>query len=1224
MDDPRSSRTAEEVPLSHNALPPIPNLNDLDHVSSSVPRGFSRRTSRNLFEKPRDIDWFLRDSVRPRSVSLTDFPPSLVPVLDSPLVHPTALRKAPSSTQVPPQLNTAISNSRAANPTKTKASVELSPNDVLLQDLDTGSTHHRRRSALSSSATSPSSSGFFSKLRGKFSYKSSDDDHAKAPQSSNTSSISTSSRSRRASLTRADFIKAAQTPDLMLKDLPKTPVLSNSKPQDPVSPDSDPQLLEYIKFYGQKRIPRSYLDANISVEPCCLEPKSPGKFSFLRRHSTLPLIHSEQMTSPRTRMNSVPSSSTPTSPISGISGSGGLPLAALPLPMSFQNLKPLRRVAFHLSTFLIDPPQQIPARNPRIGNVEVRPSGEVVIRPLTEEEKALVEDSQMGKGGGVVVGGSGSLSSVQCPPDSPCTSSSEIGVSSPGDVAVSEHARSLGVDKPMISRVRSSQQVVKKMALDLMYTRCCHLREILPVPSILKQIPSGSMDPLPLLQFRNPIPTIIEIQSFADFIRIAPVICISLDGVSLTLEQFRILLSAMSSKKHLEKLSLRNTALDHQGWALLCWFLSRNTALNRLDITQCPSLPVNVLKRKTNKNGEPKPDEDHDRRMKCNAENRSDMDWSLFIATLVARGGIEDLVLTGCRITDADVFERLVRMALLIRTTRLGLAYNQISPRHLEIVFEHWLFQGSARGLDLGYNDFLSSIMSSTIINSLRHKEKTKDVSKCSLTFLSLNATNLRFSNLFKEVFEHFIMKLPALRYIDLSNNPRLFMAVANSNGSATGAADSTSVPSENECIVYFTSKLPMFPSIARLHLENNNISQETMVSFAKTFPFCPTLRYVSLLGNYIDDATASVLVEAIKSSKSLVTLDCDTEGLPSFFREKIGLYTMRNMERLLYAAQESNSQDDTCTSSDSLTEQLNNLLELKAGQGLDLQSKVVRTFLNKASNMRRDLKQLINELLTLQLRNELNLEGKETLLRFIFIDSCIEKGLQLIDPLLNTETLNLMVICGVSEDEKKRFERPGDELDAATMQSLSVPPIKPAISTSSSRVSLNQLQRQEGSMLKLSKLHDFHSGGQDAEPDGKFYELLQGISGEEIRLRLKNAELSDLDRIISDLETLKERGILLKRVFCRDEASRNAYNQEMEKDVLDFDRIHRNLEKFANIESIAQLTRKNSFLAQNRRQSVATDTSALPGASSSGPEEEIIGTYDKVFERYAEGNQES
>ena len=44
-------------------------------------------------------------------------------------------------------------------------------------------------------------------------------------------------------------------------------------------------------------------------------------------------------------------------------------------------------------------------------------------------------------------------------------------------------------------------------------------------------------------------------------------------------------------------------------------------------------------------------------RMVSNKDNRSDVDWELFVATLVARGGIEELILTGCCITDIEILK---------------------------------------------------------------------------------------------------------------------------------------------------------------------------------------------------------------------------------------------------------------------------------------------------------------------------------------------------------------------------------------------------------------------------------------------------------------------------------------------------------------------------------------------------------------------------------------
>ncbi|CAI4353373.1 AIF_collapsed_G0010710.mRNA.1.CDS.1 [Saccharomyces cerevisiae] len=45
-----------------------------------------------------------------------------------------------------------------------------------------------------------------------------------------------------------------------------------------------------------------------------------------------------------------------------------------------------------------------------------------------------------------------------------------------------------------------------EVTLDVIYTRCCHLREILPIPSTLRQVKDKTA-PLQILKFLNPKPT---------------------------------------------------------------------------------------------------------------------------------------------------------------------------------------------------------------------------------------------------------------------------------------------------------------------------------------------------------------------------------------------------------------------------------------------------------------------------------------------------------------------------------------------------------------------------------------------------------------------------------------------------------------------------------------------------------------------------------------------
>ncbi|CAK7896973.1 MAP-homologous protein 1 [[Candida] anglica] len=989
---------------------------------------------------------------------------------------------------------------------------------------------------------------------------------------------------------------------------------------------SDPRLDEYIKFYQQKSLkrnsgsrndsfsghgsttsvpmnaipghphdsplPSALLNGyeNVTYNRNNLASTSPSSgaakiTSFLKRKSisqntpSLPLVqiateHNRRSSESTYSINSTASPPTPTN-------SDVLP--------EFADVKPLRRVAFHSSTFLIDPPQQIPSRKPRKGNVEILPNGKLKIHPLSEEEKVALEKSQVGQGGGIVVGGSGSLGLVKKD-----ASDEKINIQSidDDDTKVDKHAKSLAIDKPMISHhAHNYTAPAQKMQLDLMYTRCCHLREILPIPAILKQIPAGSMSPIPILQLRNPTPTMVEIQTFADFIRIAPIICVSLDGVSLSYDQFKEVLSAMSAKKQLEKLSLRNTPIDQEGWSLLCWFLSRNTVFNKLDITQCPSLSVNLLKKKKKKSATEVKEEELVR-MSCNKENRSDMDWGLFTASIIARGGIDELILSGCCISDSHVFEQLVRLAMSIRTSRLGLAYNKLSVKQVMTLVDCWLFQPFARGLDLGYNDFSSLQFLNVLLEKRKDPKFDELVKNSNLGFFSLNATNLRFSETFKEFFETILLRFPNLKYLDMSNNGKLFgtsvaptnsvtatkntvdpdTSIASISSSSSSLSTSTTNFNQDAIVSYFTSKLPLFPKLIRLHLENNNLSGNSIIAIARTLPFCKNLGYFSVHGNEIDLTSASALLQALENSKTLITLDCDYEQFPSLFKEKIGLYTMRNMERLLYASTRKSGgsrksgdsksipmpselvedQQEPQDQPASLTEQLNAILAKKADDKLDLNAPDVQRFIAKARKIRHDLRGSMNELYKLQLSNELNLEGKEMLIRFVFIESSIEKGLQLIDnSLVDPKDSYSATECmrNSAEDTRNAHllgpRHPQNETELSPNVRIAPSKSPLSLSRTSSKSNLASMDRNEGSVLKLKKIHENLQSAADDNPQrNKFLKDFSELSGEEIRKNLSIADLGELDKIIDYLGDLKDHNISLGSVFNQ-EASGSKSSQD-------------------------------------------------------------------------------
>lgn len=1204
--------------------------------------GFDLGVIRNILEQDfdpelrgvnnSDVDWFLRDSNIHPSGSSTKSKVELNPHLEfGKTANIPEVPNASILSLVLSHLTTTISNTNENNATKTKPSIspiqEESSELFLLppvRELLSSPSFSKRRSSVSSinsvgsaSSSNSTSGGFFSKLKVRISLKKEITSTPSSPKPVSKPIFKEDYNMNRVSTPHSPT--SAKSPierqSSLNNDYKLTRTVSTPNYSDP-NAILDPKLSEYVKFYQKKDLrsststgrtsrrgsstlfhtantiseeiipehpsksplPSALLnpyDVSPVIKPVQEEP-SGGRFSsFLRRRSTTNPTPSQEHVVPetvRSKSNSITTiqSSEPELP-------------------EFAGLKPLKRVAFHSSTFLIDPPQQIPSRHPRKGNVEVLPNGVVRINPLTEEEKKLVEKSQKGLGGGLVVGGTGALGYIKKP-----KKEEEDPQESEEDPAIDKHAKLLAIDKPIIpARAPPSAPPVEKMALDLMYTRCCHLREILPIPAILKQIPKGSMAPLPIIQLRNPCPTNVEIDTFADFIRIAPIICVSLDGVCFSLDQFKTLLSAMSAKRQLEKLSLRNTPISAAGWSLLCWFLSRNTVLQKLDITQCPSLSVNLLKRKK------KPEKENDiERMSCNKENRSDMDWSLFTATLVARGGIEELILTGCCITDLEVFEKFIRHAVLIKTNRLGLAYNQLSFQQVRVVLETWLLLDFVRGLDLGYNDFSSIKYVQTFLDLKSNPDIEKKLHQSPLSFLSLNATNQRFSNEFKDLLETFLMKFSNLKYLDLSNNPKLF-------GSPSLEKATENSPykdyTQEAIISYFTSKFPLFPKLIRLHLENNQLSSSSLVAIAQVIPFCKNLGYLSVVGNNTDVTAGAALIQALKNSRTLITLDCDYDEFPDFFKERIGLYTMRNMERLLGSTPGNLSDADSQTSS--LTEQLNELLARKAEDKLDLNSPEVVKFVQKAYSIRAELRATIDELFKLQWGNKLNLEGKETLIRFLFIDASIVKGLQLIDASLDkrdlTQDLSNFVMIGASEDEKNRYKIKQDEvrleeiLTGLLESDITLGQSPMSLSRSQSKTSLNNLDREEGLMMKMTKLHEFHA-------PTPILSHFESLSGEEIRQKLLKVDMSDLDKIVEVLDSLKSKGISLREFYQDGNADFGAQVKNQEDKHLD--EIRRRLHKLAMLE-------------KERDQSTPQDLDRIDPRPAHAPDGETIRQlYDEVL----------
>lgn len=738
-----------------------------------------------------------------------------------------------------------------------------------------------------------------------------------------------------------------------------------------------------------------------------------------------------------------------------------------------EDMKPLKRVAFATNTYFNDPPQQICSRNPRKGEVEVKPDGSVVIHRLSPEEKReILQNASTG----IVVGGSGHLKLLSsddenetdakrkeemAPPIKPSSTKEDaviendedktrqrrnIGVAAAEaaaearakeapnelqrtvtnneeEVIVSKSASKVTIDKPMITR-RSASSLASmmtnesddindiyppsrvKIPHDVVYTRCCHLREILPIPATLKQLKKGSIDPIPLLQLRNPKPSLVEVLSFSDFLSISPVLCLSLDGVHLSAHMFRTILSSLMFKQKFEKLSLRNTPLDADGWKILCYFVSKCKSLNSLDLTMVPGLSLNVQK--------PSKSSMKSKviRMTCNMDGRSDMNWNLLSAALVSNGGLEEMILSGAKMPLPE-FKNFIELAC-ISTERLGLAYNEITAEQCDVLAD-WLVKSKVTGLDIGFNDLNGKIK--PFLDALMNKTKrTKNVFK----YISLNCTNLKVPKGSTAENNEVLGLLSALcyceslKFLDISNNPDVFPYA----------------------MPYLTDCLPVFVNLVRLHMDYDNLSPTSVVTLAEVLPMCKKLSYVSLLGTKLDFASSSALCSAVRKSSTILTLDLDYEDVPEKIKDKISLYTMRNMEAEINKVDNSGKKH-TSGNFSSLQEELADLLTDKPAKREDFDV-VVRNFVNRLNVARSVINKATEDLFRLRMRGELSTEGKETLIRFCFIDASFERGLQLLAQRYNSAIREPLDTSCDFDVSKNRFTEatPGKPLNPGTASS--------------------------------------------------------------------------------------------------------------------------------------------------------------------------------------------
>ncbi|KAF5135572.1 hypothetical protein DV495_000635 [Geotrichum candidum] len=566
------------------------------------------------------------------------------------------------------------------------------------------------------------------------------------------------------------------------------------------------------------------------------------------------------------------------------------------------------KVNFALDTFIMDPPQQIPSRKPREGTVKVDEENGVITRnhkcyatatPAPENYKHSVENATQAAYKSAQQVAQAILaerpekklnlsrlvrtkSSSNTPTLSTTNSSGLSNLDETTEeeqeeeeeedednknedaIACSKFLTEVDIDKKGSARRASDaddgnaddpKKKKKKASRELtdVYTRCCHLREIMPIKATLRQL-EGYTDTLPFLRLLNPRPTMIEVLAFSDFISMVPINTIVLNRIDITDEMFRQLILSLGSAaaNGLSKLCLKNVNISPDNWKLFCAFLMHNKSLSKLDIslTTLPSASTNF------------------KYYDFEIYDRSKLDWDLFTNVLIKRGGIEELILNRCLIPH-EQFDRLIRKGCCIATKRLGVGSSDLQLEDLKSLVA-WTSETSfvKEGIDLGGNDLGKNYW---LIEDL--------FSQSSLMCISINSCNLNDAKGMQSVMPESFIRSSQMRFVDISFNPGLFPEFAD----------------------FLSVSLELFPSLRRIHINNCGLTSQNIITLAEGFAKCKYLFHISLLGNTdINPAAAEALAAAVKTSATITCVEIDEGVIPANIHKRLNHYCMQNMESIV------------------------------------------------------------------------------------------------------------------------------------------------------------------------------------------------------------------------------------------------------------------------------------------------------------------------------------
>lgn len=381
------------------------------------------------------------------------------------------------------------------------------------------------------------------------------------------------------------------------------------------------------------------------------------------------------------------------------------------IPPGLEDIEIPKHIHFDKTVFTTDPPQQICSKQPRKGDVVVMKDGIVVVN--NDNKRGVLDGSTLkadnvdgvGKGThGLTVGGRGVLKLLSEEDRETLDKNLEWRYYKDlNDI----HGNSI---KPLpdieIDSEKEEQDdrlfpnKYRNVTWREIYQRVCHLREILPIASILQQIPEELPDPdtgviqyrpfIPMITLKNNKPSMIEILTLCDFISCTIVETLNFDMCDMSLDMFTRIIDAVvrmiqnvqalndsrdgSDMSEIEsiKLSFRNTPISDDGFKVLCKFFStfdfKKVKLS-LDLSVAPNVKCNVLRKKNihcaNDNVSDRMSlmlhcnigksiteiNDFDYNMTCR-----DADWSMFIASIACNPTLvlQQLFINNCGIFDPN------------------------------------------------------------------------------------------------------------------------------------------------------------------------------------------------------------------------------------------------------------------------------------------------------------------------------------------------------------------------------------------------------------------------------------------------------------------------------------------------------------------------------------------------------------------------------------------